>query len=104
MFSRIASPGERVEQTADVVVGVLEEARVDLHLTREHRLEVVGHVVPRGDLVRPFGQLRLGRDHAELLLLRERPLAQGVPAVVEAALVLVRPLRPHVVGRVAPGA
>ena len=76
---------QRVEQTADVVVGVLEEARVDLHLAREHRLQVVRHVVPRGDLLRALGELRLGRDHAELLLSRDRPLAQRVPAVVELA-------------------
>ena len=88
---------ERVEQPAHVVVGVLEEARVDLHLAREHRLQVVRHVVPGRNLLRPLGQLRLGRDHAELLLSRERPLAQCVPAVVEDALVLVRPLGPHMV-------
>ena len=72
---------ERVDQAADVMVGVLHEARVDLHLAREHRLEVVRHVVPRRDLLRPVGQLRLGRDHAELLLPRERLLAQRVPAL-----------------------
>ena len=44
---------EGVDQPADVVVGVLEEAGVDLHLAREHRLQVVRHVVPAGDLVRP---------------------------------------------------
>ena len=46
-------PGQRVDEPADVVVGVLEEPGVDLHLAGEHRLEVVGHVVPCGDLVRP---------------------------------------------------
>ena len=41
-----------------------------------------------------------GGDHAELLLAREDPLAQRVPAVVELARVLVRPLLRHVVRRV----
>ena len=91
---------ERVDQPPDVVVGVLQEAGVDLHLAREHRLELVGHVVPGRDLGRARGQLGVGRDHAELLLARERLLAQRVPAVVEPALVLVRPLRRHVVRRV----
>ena len=95
-----AELAQRVDQPAHVVVGVLEEARVDLHLAREHRLQVVGHLVPCRDLLRALGELRLGRDHAELLLLRERPLAQRVPAVVELPLVLVRPFRPHVMGRV----
>ena len=45
----------------------------------------------------PRGQLRLGRDDAELLLAREGLLAQRVPARVEAALVLVRPFLGHVV-------
>ena len=78
----------RVDEPADVVVGVLEEAGVDLHLAREHRLEIVGHVVPRGDLVVPRGELGVGGDHAECLLASERLLAQPVPALVELALVL----------------
>ena len=90
---------EGVDEPADVVVGVLQEPRVDLHLAREHGLEVVGDVVPRRDLVRPLGQLCLGRDHAQLLLAGERLLAQRVPALVEAALVLRRPLRRNVVRR-----
>ena len=82
------------------MVGVLEEAGVHLHLAREHRLEVVRHVVPGRDLLRPLGQLGLRRDHAELLLACEGLLAERVPARVEAALVLVRPLERHVVRRV----
>ena len=54
----------------------------------------------RGDLLGPGGQLGVGRDHAELLLAGERLLAQRVPALVELALVLRRPLRRHVVRRV----
>ena len=79
------------------MVGVLHEARVDLHLAGEHRLEIVGDLVPGRDLLGPGGQLGLGRDHAELLLAGERLLAQPVPALVEGALVLRRPLRRHVV-------
>ena len=52
---------EGVDQTADVVVGVLEEAGVDLHLAREHRLELVGHVVPGRDHVVPGGSARRRR-------------------------------------------
>ena len=68
---------ERVDEPADVMVGVLQEAGIHLHLTREHRLEVIRHVVPGRDLLRPVGQLRLGRDHAELLLAREGLLASA---------------------------
>ena len=56
--------------------------------------------VPRRDLRRTLGQLRVGRDDAELLLARERLLAQRVPAAVEGALVPRRPLLGHVVRRV----
>ena len=92
--------GEGVDQPADVVVGVLEEPRVDLHLPRQHRLQLVGHVVPGRDLVGPGGELRVLRDHAGVLLPGEGLLAQRVPALVEPPAVLVRPLGRHVVRRV----
>ena len=44
----------------------------------------------------PRRQLRIRRDDSELLLPFEDLLAQRVPALVEAALVLVRPLRRNV--------
>ena len=44
-----------------------------------------------------LGQRGVGGDHAELLLPGERLLADGVPALVEPALVAVGPLRRHVV-------
>ena len=86
-----------VEQPAHVVVGELEEAGVDLHLAPKDRLQVLRHLVPGGDLLVAGRQLGVRWDHAELLLLGERPLAQRVPAVVERALVLVGPLRSDVV-------
>jgi hypothetical protein len=42
---------QRVDQPPDVVISVLEKAGVDLHLPSEHRLELVGHVVPGWDLL-----------------------------------------------------
>ena len=98
--SRISRSARASIEPADVVVGVLHEAGVDLHLAGEDRLEVVGHVVPRRDLVGARRELGVRGDHPELLLARERLLAQRVPAGVEAALVLGRPLRRDVVGRV----
>ena len=88
---------DRVDDRADVVVGVLEEARVDLHLAGEDRLEVVRHVVPGRDQRVARGELGIGRDDAQLLLAGERPLALDVPAVVEPALVLVGPFLGDVV-------
>jgi len=84
--------GERVDQPPDMVVGVLEEARVDLHLPREDGLHVVRRVGPGRDLGRAGGQLGVLRDDAERLLPGKALLAQRVPALVELALVLRRPL------------
>ena len=91
---------DRVEEAADVPVGVVLEARVDLHLPRVELLRGVVERVPRVEEIGPLGQLRVLRDHAELLLPLEDLLADLVPALVELALVLVRPLLRDVVRRV----
>ena len=85
-----------VDQPADVVVGVLQEPGVDLHLPGQHRLELLGHVVPRRDLVVAHGQLGIVGDHPQLLLPGEGALALDVPAVVELPCVLVGPFLRHV--------
>ena len=71
---------EGVDDPADVVVGLLEETGVDLHLARQHRLELVGHVVPGRDLFVARGQLGVGGDHAQLLLPRERSSRAARPS------------------------
>jgi hypothetical protein len=83
---------ECVEQPPHVVVGVLQEPGVDLHLAREHRLELLGHVVPRRDLLGPRRELRVGRHDPQRPLAFEDLRADRVPALVELALVLVGPL------------
>jgi hypothetical protein len=80
------------------VIGVLHEARVDLHLAREYGLQLVGHVLPRRDLVRPVRQRRVVRNHTQLLLAGEGLIAKLVPALVELAFVLGGPLVRHVMG------
>ena len=89
--------GQGVDEPADVVVGVLQESGVDLHLPGQHRLQVVGHVVPGRDLRRSRGQLGVGRDDPGLPLPLDGLLAQRVPAGVEPAGVPVGPLLRHVV-------
>jgi hypothetical protein len=91
---------QRIEQAADVMVGEFEEARVDFHLPAQHRLEILWHRVPRGDLLVTCGEPAVRRDDAQRLLSRQGFLAQGVPTSVELALVLVRPFLRHVVRRV----
>ena len=41
---------QRIDQPPDVVVGVLEESGVDLHLARQDRFHLGGHLVPGRDL------------------------------------------------------
>ena len=88
---------EGVDHPADVVVGVLQEPGEHLHLAGQHRLELVGHVVPGRDLGVAGGELGVRGDDAELLLAGEDPLALDVPAVVELAGVAVGPLLGDVV-------
>ena len=52
---------EDVDDPADVVVGVLQEPGEHLHLAGQHRLELVGHVVPGRDLGVAGGQLGVRR-------------------------------------------
>ena len=87
---------QRVDQPADVVVGVLEEAGVDLHLAREHGLQVVGHVVPGGDLLgRSVSSASAGITPSSFWRANVRSRSASQPSS-NCALVLVRPLRPHV--------
>jgi hypothetical protein len=90
---------DRVDESPDVVVGVLEEPGIHLHLAGEHGLQVVGHVDPGRDLLRSGGELRLGRHDAELLLAAQDLLPQGVPPGVELTSVPVRPLDRDMVRR-----
>jgi hypothetical protein len=80
---------QRRDQPADFMIRLLHEPGIDLHLPRQHGLEVRGHRIPRRDLVMSLGELRILRDHAQNLLPCERLLAPLVPAAVELALVLV---------------
>ena len=48
---------QRIDHTADLVVGVLHVAGVDLHLPRQHGLQLVWHVGPGPDFLRPRGEL-----------------------------------------------
>ena len=91
---------QRVDQAANVIIGVLQEPGVHLHLPGQDGSLLDRHILPGGDLRRALRQLGLGWDDAQCLLARERLGPKGIPALVELALVLVRPLLRHVVRRV----
>ena len=111
---------EVVEQAPDLVVGVAQEARVDLGHPREQLLLLLVQGIPgprRVDLgerlavraVAGLGrsdrvdrrQLGVGRHDAELLLPGERLLAYRLVAHVEATLELLDPLLRRVMRGVA---
>ena len=90
----------RIDHPARVPVGVLAIPRVYLHLPRIQPLLVFRKRIPGGERGMTRGQLRISRDHAQLLLPLERLFPVGVPAAVELPLVSGRPLLRHVVRRV----
>ena len=92
---------ERVDEPAEMMVGVLEECGIDLHLAGEDRPHVLRRLVPGRNLLRPRRENSVGGDDAQLLLSCERLFAQLVPALIELALVLLDPVLRHVVRRVA---
>ena len=57
---------ERLHEPPDLMVGVLEEAGVDLHLAGQHRLQHVGELVPGLDLGRSGRQIGALGHHTEL--------------------------------------
>src|SRR5947209_11365483 len=82
------------------MVGVLRIPGIDLHLASEQPLAVLIQGVPGGHQLIARSQLRVGRDHAKLLLALERLLPELVPTLIKATVVLLRPLLPDVMGRV----
>ena len=96
---------EKVEQAADVVVGVLQEPGKDLHHAGVELLLLGRERVPLGHVGVVAGEFGVRRDDAQLFLAGKGLLAIGLPAIVELALVLVGPFLAHVMRRVhGPGA
>ena len=96
---------DRLDDPANLVVGVHEVGGVHVHLAEEHLPLVRVELLPLlQQVLRPGGELRALRDDAELLLVREDLVAKLVPSLVEELQLagLLDPLRRGVVGRVRP--
>ena len=89
---------EKVEQAADLKIGVLQEAGIDLHHPRVDGPLIRRAFVPRLDVRIVARQFGIGWDHAEFLLAGKDRLSVDVPAIVELPLVLVRPFLRHMMG------
>ena len=94
-FAQVVEGGE---DPADLRVRVGQEPRVDLHHPRHHPALVRVHGVPVRDVLRRCGQLRAGRNDAQLDLTFEGRPPPLVPTCVELAGVRVAPLGCDVVG------
>jgi hypothetical protein len=93
----LADLAQEVQQPADVMVGVLQEAGEHLHHAGVQAALLGRAVLPPGHVGVVARQLRVGRDDPQLLLPGEDPVAVGLPAVVEGPLVAVGPLPGDVV-------
>ena len=82
---------ERVDHAPDFVIGLRGVGGKDLHQPRGDALLVPGQGSPGGDLLRPWGQLRVGRNDAKLELALISLLTILVPTLVELALELLDP-------------
>ena len=71
---------DRINEATHFMVGLLEEAGVDLHLAGQHRLQLRRHVIPAGNLFMARGQFRVLGHHAQLLLLGKDLLALRHPS------------------------
>src|SRR5258705_4815655 len=75
-----------------MVVGKLQECRIDLHLACKHGAHSFFGRLPRRNIFGPRRQLAVRWDHSELLLPGKGLVAYLVPALVEVALVLCDPV------------
>ena len=89
---------ERIDDPADLVVGVFQEVREVLRLAGEQRLMLRWLAVPGRDLLGPLGQLGAPRDDAHLQLVVVHLAAVLVPAHVEPAGVATAPVEGRLVG------
>ena len=91
----LAQVVDGLDHPADFVVGVGHIGGEDIRLADEQLLLIGIEAIPLRQAVRPGRELGVCRDHAELLLVGEDRLAQGVPAFVEQVHIadLLDPLR-----------
>ena len=98
---QLADLFQEIEDAPEVIIGEAHETGIDFHHTGIQPLGVSRQRVPNGHVRVVRRQLGAWRDDAHLELALVDDLAVLVPAHVELALVLVRPLLGHVVRGVA---
>ena len=91
---------EKIDQPADMMIHVLAEAGEHFHHARIELALVGRQLGPFLNVGIVARELRVLGHDAQLFLPREHLLAIDVPALVELALVFVRPFLRHVMGRV----
>ena len=91
---------DEIDQPADAMIHVLAEARKHLHHSRIELALIGRKLGPFLNIRVVARELRVLGHDAQLFLPREHLLAIDVPALVELALVLVRPFLRHMMRRV----
>jgi hypothetical protein len=86
---------DRLDDAADLMVGVLHRSAEHLHPAGPDLLVGVAELLPRREGRRPGLELGVGRDDPQLLLPGQDPVVELVVAVVEPASVLGDPLARH---------
>ena len=89
---------QELDEAADVVVGVAQEAREDLHLPGVEPALIRRQCAPVGHVGIMARELAVRRHDPEFLLACEGAFPVGVPAVVELSGVLVGPFLGDVMG------
>ena len=94
-------PLEKVDQALQLVVRVVQEARIGFLGSRAEAPLSVRNVVPGGNARVARRQLRVFRRNADRLLARESPRARRIPPGVVAAAMARHVFRRNMVGKVA---
>ena len=77
---------------------MFQEAGIHFHLPHQHRLHVIGDLVPGWDFAMALGEEGVGWHYSESFLTLQSFLAELIPALIKFALVFVGPLGRYVVG------
>ena len=89
---------DRIQHAANLVIGLLQIAGVDLGLMSEQLFLIVGERVPGRQPFGPWRELGVGGNQTRGFLLVEGFLANHIPAAVKAPAVVFDPLLGNLVG------
>src|SRR3954470_800242 len=81
-----------------MMIRVFQKSGIHLHLPSKYWFKRFRHIVPGGNFLMTFGKLAILRNDTQFLFTCERFFTEFVPAGVELAFILIRPLFWYMVG------